>query len=590
MYPNEMGTTVNFAGGNQMTINYTFTIDATWNTTHIELVSFLQDETTKEILQGTMVPIDNLIPLAASAAFSCSNQQPCETTSVDFFDNSLGLVTSWNWLFEGGTPETSAAPNPTVTYNTPGVYDVRLIVDDGSVIDTLLMEDYIEVITTPAQPNTPSGPVDLCGGYSGYTFTTSAVANATVYTWAIDPASAGTITPNGTSATVDVDPDYTGTLDVTVRADNQCGDGIWSQALATTVYFTPEQFWISDGAGYCVGTQGVEVTLDGSETGVDYELILDGDPTGNIMAGTGSLLNFGYQTDEGIYTIIGYTDDCESTMFGNSYIHEIDVPGTAAAPAGEEMVCTGEENTYTTDGASDADEYVWTLSPAEAGVINGNTEEVTITWSVTYEGMASITVQGTNDCGDGPVSDALEVDVNPIPQPAIEGDDLVCENTPGYVYTSENHDQATYNWTVDGGAITDGQGTNEVTITWGDMGMGYVNLTEVSAEDCEGIATTFEVTIDECVGIDEQDMVDLILYPNPASENIYVEFYAYNAEKLNVEIINRLGQVVMSQTEVIQAGNNKFSVNTSNFDNGFYTLKMTSSDGAMVQEKFIIMK
>jgi PKD repeat protein len=590
MYPNENGTSVNFAGGNQVTINYTFTIDATWNTQHIELVSFLQDESTKEILQGTMVPIDNLIPLAASAAFSCSNQQPCETTTVDFYDNSLGLITSWNWQFEGGTPASSSAQNPTVTYNTPGLYDVQLIVDDGSVIDTLLLEDYIEVITTPAQANTPSGPSELCGGYDGYEFTTSPVSGATTYTWMIDPASAGTITPNGTSATVDVEPDYAGGLDVMVRADNQCGVGIWSSALSTTVFDTPEQYWISNGAGYCVGTQGVEVTLDGSETGVDYELLLDGDPTGNVMAGTGSMISFGYQTDEGIYTIYGFTDNCESTMYGNCYIHEIDVPGQAATPEGDALACTGAENTYTTAGATDAEEYIWTLSPAEAGVINGNTVEITIVWSDTYVGMASISVMGVNDCGDGPASDALEVDVNMTPQPVVEGDALVCENTPGYVYSSEYHDQATYNWTVDGGTITDGQGTHEITISWGDMGMGYVNLTEVSAADCEGIAATFEVNIDDCVGIDELDLTDLVLYPNPATESINLEFYSETTEKVNVEIINRLGQVVYENVKNIHSGNNKLSFNTTGFDNGYYTIKLITSQGKMTQENFIILK
>lgn len=590
MYPNQYGTTVSFSGGNQMIINYTFSIDATWNTQHIELVAFMQDESTKEILQGSMVPIENLISLNASASFSCSNQQPCETTSVDFFDNSLGLITTWNWSFEGGTPATSTAQNPSVTYNSPGVYDVQLIVDDGSVIDTLLMEDYIEAITTPVQANTPSGPADLCGGYSGYTYTTNAVANATTYTWAIDPASAGTVTANGTSATVDIDPAYSGNLDIKVRADNQCGTGVWSQAYTATVFYTPTQYWISDGAAYCAGTQGVEVTLDGSEAGVDYELILDGTGTGNIMAGTGNLLNFGYQTDEGIYTITGYTDHCEAIMYGNAYIHEIDIPGAAATPEGDELVCTGEESAYTTSGASGAGQYVWTLTPVEAGTITGNSPEAVVLWSDSYEGAASIIVYGTNDCGDGPVSDALEIDVNTSPQPVIEGDDLVCENTGGYVYSSEDHAQASYNWSVVGGTITTGQGTHQITVTWGDMGTAYVNLSEVSASDCEGIAAEFVVTVDECVGIDERFMNKISLYPNPANEILNIEFYALQSAKLNVQVLNRLGQLVINNAEYIMTGNNNISLNTSSLPNGYYTLKLIAGDGVVVQEKFIIIK
>lgn len=51
----------------------------------------------------------------------------CEGASVDFADISWNATpTSWNWSFPGGTPSTSTDQNPTVQYNTPGVYDVTL--------------------------------------------------------------------------------------------------------------------------------------------------------------------------------------------------------------------------------------------------------------------------------------------------------------------------------------------------------------------------------------------------------------------------------------------------------------------------------
>lgn len=588
MYPDHLGTTVNFNSGTQMIINYTFTLDATWNSQHIELVAFMQDESTKEILQGTMVPIDNLVPLAASANFSSSTTQPCETTAVDFFDNSLGIITSWNWTFEGGTPASSTAQNPVVTYNNTGLYNVQLIVDDGAVIDTLLMEDYIEVITTPAQANTPAGPTDLCGGYTGYTFTTGSVPNATDYTWAVDPASAGTIISNGTSATLDVDPAYSGSMDVKVRADNQCGDGIWSQALLTTVFVTPTGFWISDGSSYCEGTQGVEVTLDGSESGIDYDLLLDGVSTGNIIAGTGSALNFGFQTGDGIYTILGFSDYCENTMFGNAYIYEIGIPGPAATPYGDDAVCSGEENVYSTNGASDAETYIWTLEPAAAGTISGTTLDATVQWSDTFTGTASISVQGINDCGDGVVSDVFEVSVEEIPQPVISGDEFVYQNTT-HVYSSPEHTDANYDWSVTGGTIGAGQGTNEITVTWGAPGTGYVNLTETSAAECEGIAAELIINIDP-VGIEESFMNEISLYPNPAGATLNIELYAEKESAINIHVLNQIGQVVINRNENLSSGNNKFTLNTSELQNGYYTIKLIAADGTVAQEKFIIMK
>jgi PKD repeat protein len=64
---------------------------------------------------------------------------------VSFYDFSAGGVTSWNWSFPGGTPETSTEKNPVVFYNTPGTYDVQLIVSNGIMPDTLVKAGYIDV-------------------------------------------------------------------------------------------------------------------------------------------------------------------------------------------------------------------------------------------------------------------------------------------------------------------------------------------------------------------------------------------------------------------------------------------------------------
>ena len=65
--------------------------------------------------------------------------------SVNFYDFSVGGVTSWNWSFPGGTPATSTEKNPVVFYSTTGSYDVQLIVSNGIMPDTLVKEGYIDV-------------------------------------------------------------------------------------------------------------------------------------------------------------------------------------------------------------------------------------------------------------------------------------------------------------------------------------------------------------------------------------------------------------------------------------------------------------
>jgi PKD repeat protein len=63
---------------------------------------------------------------------------------------------------------------------------------------------------------------------------------------------------------------------------------------------------------------GVNIYLNGSQVGVDYELFVGGLSTGTVIPGTGGVLDFGMQNLPGTYTIIGYDEDleCDAQMGG----------------------------------------------------------------------------------------------------------------------------------------------------------------------------------------------------------------------------------------------------------------------------------
>ena len=86
------------------------------------------------------------------ADFISSNPVICGGMTVDFEDQSYFNVTGWSWTFEGGTPSTSTDQNPTVTYNTPGTYNVTLQVTDGSGFETTIANDYVTVLADPGDP------------------------------------------------------------------------------------------------------------------------------------------------------------------------------------------------------------------------------------------------------------------------------------------------------------------------------------------------------------------------------------------------------------------------------------------------------
>ncbi|MBI4930069.1 MAG: PKD domain-containing protein [Bacteroidetes bacterium] len=77
----------------------------------------------------------------------------CAPVCASFNDLSnavSGTIVSWQWGFQGGTPSSSIAQNPYVCYNTPGDYNVYLIITTNlGCKDTLSVNQYVHVYSTP---------------------------------------------------------------------------------------------------------------------------------------------------------------------------------------------------------------------------------------------------------------------------------------------------------------------------------------------------------------------------------------------------------------------------------------------------------
>ena len=95
---------------------------------------------------GWEATIGCLNPVIAPVAdFTADNTSVVEGESVQFTDLTLNDPTSWEWTFEGGTPEASTEQNPLITYNTEGVYSVLLVATNEAGSNTMYKEDYITV-------------------------------------------------------------------------------------------------------------------------------------------------------------------------------------------------------------------------------------------------------------------------------------------------------------------------------------------------------------------------------------------------------------------------------------------------------------
>ena len=96
-------------------------------------------------------------------------------------------------------------------------------------------------------------------------------------------------------------------------------------------------------------------------------------------------------------------------MTKTNYIHVDDVPAQAGLIDGDLYVGNGDVETYQIESLDNCTAYDWVLTPAEAGVMTMNMNEVEISWSESYIGNATLKVCGGNECGMGEYSDGLDI-------------------------------------------------------------------------------------------------------------------------------------------------------------------------------------
>jgi PKD repeat protein len=102
-----------------------------------------------------------------TADFTADATTVSEGATVHFFNQSGGSPATFVWSFPGGTPGTSTAENPMVTYEDAGLFSVTLTVTLGSNSSTVTKNNYITVL--------PTGLVQTIQIHSGWNGISSAL-------------------------------------------------------------------------------------------------------------------------------------------------------------------------------------------------------------------------------------------------------------------------------------------------------------------------------------------------------------------------------------------------------------------------------
>ncbi len=124
---------------NNFDLVYDYLMGGTYEVTLIAMNDCFSDTVTQEIVLGTL----------PSANFSVYDMSGCAPYTVFYTDNSSGNVQTWAWSFPGGNPGMSSEQNPTVVYDTPGLYPASLAVTNAVGSNSITYADFINVLAVP---------------------------------------------------------------------------------------------------------------------------------------------------------------------------------------------------------------------------------------------------------------------------------------------------------------------------------------------------------------------------------------------------------------------------------------------------------
>ena len=177
-----------------------------------------------------------------------------------------------------------------------------------------------------------------------------------------------------------------------------------------------------------------------------------------------------------------YPDDPTSYYYING---SVAATGTIT---GTTPVCQSQNAVIYSVPAISGATYIWAYSGTGATLHDATTNSITIDFS------SSATAGNLTVCGIGILSANYPISVNPIPTPSVTGPNIVCAIMGGYVYSTTYTAGRTYAWDVTGGTITNGAGTNAITVTWGSGSSGSAMVTESIISTLCSASNTMNVT------------------------------------------------------------------------------------------------
>jgi hypothetical protein len=528
--------------------SYKVTIEQTWNhgTTGTVVRSFtftkgpnsdIQTPTTDANFSGISL---QWIPaaVAPTASFTQSATSVCAGQTVTFTSTSTGAPTSYAWTIQGGTPATSTAQNPTVTFATAGTYSVSFTATNTTGSSSPVSHNVV-VNAIPTITNTT--PATRCGDG---TVTLGATASAGTISW-FAAATGGTALGTGTTFTT---PTLTANTTYYVSSTaNGCTTASRTAVLATvnpgpTVTTTPSNHC---GAG--------TVTLGATTSAGTISWYATA--TGGSALGTGTSFTTPTITSNTTYYVEVVSGSCTTSRV--PVLATIDALPTVTNP-GNSTACVGFPSNAVTFSGTNGSTFAWTNDNTATGLAANGTGNIAA-FTPTAAGTSTVSVSAyLNGCLGNPTT--FTITANPVPTVTLGTFNNVCVNNPSFALTGGSPVGGTYA----------GNGVTNNNFSPAAAGAGTITITYYVTQNGCTNQTTSTIVVDACAGIKETVLESIHVYPNPTTGIVTIE-----SDKMNkftsVQLIDLNGKTIGTW----ELKGNKTVLDFTEQVGGIYNLKMT---------------
>ncbi len=400
-------------------------------------------------------------------------------------------MTGYVWNVTGGSITaggTATSNSATVTWNTAGTGTISVNYTDANGC-TAASATALPVTVNPLPAPNIIGSAVVCNHSTGNVYTTE--GGKTAYIWTI---TGGTITLGGTptdnTATVTWNTAGAQSISVNYLDGNSC-TAVSPTTYNVTVNPLPIPSFTGGDNAVCIGTPGHVYTTNAGKANYAWSIV--GGMITSGGSGTDNTATVTWNTLGAQSISVNYADPvtlCSALAPTPFTVTVNSLPSPTIS--GTTAVCNNSSHVYTTEAGMTG--YVWTItggSITSGGTATSNS--ATVTWNTAGPGTISVNYLNQFSC-TALTPTSYAVTVNALPVPTVTGPGAMCLNNPA-TYSTETS-MTGYTWTVTGGTITAGPGTNTVDILWNTLGNHPVTVTYIDANGCTPtMPTTYTVQV-----------------------------------------------------------------------------------------------